>query len=155
MAPTNPQQKYSMFETYLKLFESKIRLEDKCHFKGIVYAIVKGYGRCIRSISISCVFSPLFQVARQVESWKLPVASCQARSILFKASYKLPGQVARQVASGKLTGQVGKLQVARSSCQQVGNLPAQVDKLPAMGGTGDHELNSGFFTTSCPAPCLI
>ena len=113
-----------------------------------------GYGRCIRSISISCVFSPLFQVAGQVESWKLSVASCQARSILFKASYKLPGQVARQVASGKLTGQVGKLQVARSSCQQVGNLPAQVDKLPAMGGTGDHELNSGFFTTSCPAPCF-
>ena len=74
----------------------------------------------------------------------MSVASCQARSILFKASYKLPGQVARQVASGKLTGQVGKLQVARSSCQQVGNLPAQVDKLPAMGGTGDHELNSGF-----------
>ena len=73
---------------------------------------------------------------------------------MFKASYKLPGQVARQVASGKLTGQVGKLQVARSSCQQVGNLPGQVDKLPAMGGTGDHELNSGFFTTSCPAPCF-
>ena len=30
MVPTNPQQKYCMFETYLKLFEAKLRLEDKC-----------------------------------------------------------------------------------------------------------------------------
>ena len=30
MVPTNPQQKYCMFENYLKLFEAKLRLEDKC-----------------------------------------------------------------------------------------------------------------------------
>ena len=33
MVPTNPQQKYYMFETYLKLFESKIRLEEKCRLQ--------------------------------------------------------------------------------------------------------------------------
>ena len=29
--------------------------------------------------------------------------------------------------------------------QFAGKLPAQVDKLPAMSGTGDHELSSRFF----------
>ena len=32
--------------------------------------------------------------------------------------------------------------IATSSWHVAGKLPAQVDKLPLMGGTGDHELSS-------------
>ena len=61
----------------------------------------------------------------------------------------------------KLLGQVASCQVKISSCQQVRKLPGQVssflqvnlsyqvEKLPAMGGTGDHELSSRFFISDC------